>query len=248
MKKINLPGSQSERREYSYSFQRDEKKLSFDFSINYEYHSEKRLVNITRSNLLFNDENPGETLIGNLVFQASEALFPLILQINSSGYPTGIFNHSEILERWKSFIPGFQEYYDNPLSINLLNRIGKLCRDPEKLLAGLQNDWLYASFFFPVYGEYSENEIVVLDYPFPSVIRQATYKTELSLSPEKTGQGKTEILLSGKSSANENNKVKGRFLLNSDRSIHWIETKPNSLKRQAKEKIEKRRVKAKLNT
>jgi hypothetical protein len=117
-----IPSNQLEWREYSYTFQRDEKKINFDFSIKYEYHSEKRLIKIIRNNLLINNEKPDETLIGNLVFQASEALFPLILQINSFGYPIGIYNQTEILDRWKSFIPRFQEYYDNPLSIKLLNR------------------------------------------------------------------------------------------------------------------------------
>lgn len=146
----------------------------------------------------------------------------MVLEINSFGYPTAIFNASEILHRWKSFIPRFQEYYDDGRSINLLNYIGKLYRNPEKLLKGLLNDCFFSAFFFPVYGEYQKNEIVELDYHLPSVPEETNYKTELSLNKEKTEKGKTEINLSAKSFVNENAKAEGYFLLNSDRSIHEI--------------------------
>ena len=222
MNKITFPSSSSEQREYKYVFQKGNEKLSFDFNVKNEYHSEKRLIKINRKNLLINDENPDETLIGNLVFQASEALFPLVLQINSFGYPIAIFNASEILERWKSFIPRFKEYYDNERSINLLNHIGKLYRNPENLLKGLQNDWFYSTFFFPIYGEYQKNEIVVLDYHFPSFAGKVNHKTELTLDEEKTEKGKTKISICFDSSNNENINAEGYFLLNSDRSIHEI--------------------------
>ena len=222
MTKINFPTSSLEQREYKYLFQKGDEKLSFDFNVKNEYHSEKRLIKINRKNLLINDENLDETLIGNLVFQASEALFPLVLQINSFGYPIAIFNASEILERWKSFIPRFQEYYDNERSINLLNHIGKLYKNPEKLLKGLQNDWFFSTFFFPIYGEYQKNEIVELDYHFPSFAGKINHKTELTLDEEKTDKGKTKISLCIDSSNNENKKAEGHFLLNSDRSIHEI--------------------------
>ncbi len=220
--KFSIPSNLLEWRYYSYSFQKDKTKLSFDFRMKYEYHSEKRLVKIIRDNLLIHNEKPDETLIGNLVFQSSEALFPLILQINSFGYPIGIYNQSEILERWKRFIPRFQEYYDNPLSIKLLSRIGKLYKTPQKLIAGLQNDWFFSSFFFPVYGEYRNNEVITIDYPFPSVVGTTIYKTELLMNEEKTDKGKTDISIAGYSSNNEKNIVIGNFLLNSDRSIHEI--------------------------
>ncbi len=220
--KFSIPSNLLEWRYYSYSFQKDKTKLSFDFRMKYEYHSEKRLVKIIRDNLLINNEKADETLIGDLVFQSSDALFPLVLQINSYGYSIGIYNQPEILERWKSFIPRFQEYYDNPLSIKLLNRIGKLYKNPQKLLAGLQNDWFFSGFFFPVYGEYRDNEAVTIDYPFPSVVGTTIYKTELLMNEEKTDKGKTDIYIAGYSSNNEKNIVKGNFLLNSDRSIHEI--------------------------
>ena len=219
MTKINFPTSSLEQREYKYLFQKGDEKLSFDFNVKNEYHSEKRLIKINRKNLLINDENLDETLIGNLVFQASEALFPLVLQINSFGYPIAIFNESEILERWKSFIPRFQEYYDNERSINLLNHIGKLYKNPEKLLKGLQNDWFCSTFFFPIYGDYQKNEIIELDYSFAE---KTNFKTELSLTEEKTENGKTKISLCIDSSNEENSENKGHFLLNSDRSIHEI--------------------------
>ena len=222
MTKINFPSSSLEQREYKYLFQKGNEKLSFEFGLKNEYHSEKRLIKINRRNLLVNDENPDETLIGNLIFQASEALFPLVLQINSFGYPIAIFNSSEILERWKNFIPRFQEYYDNERSINLLNYIGKLYRNPEKLLKGLQNDWFYSTFFFPVYGEYQKNEVVELDYHFPCFTGKTNYKTELTLDEEKTEKGKTKISLCIDSSNNENKTAEGHFLLNTDRSIHEI--------------------------
>ena len=220
--KINLPTSQLEWREYSYSFVKNEQKINFDFSVKYEYHSEKRIVKINRSNVLINDEKPSETLIGNLVLQSSEALFPLTLQINSFGYLVAILNHSEILERWKGFIPRFQQYYDNPRSIKLLNKIGQLYKTPEKLLAGLQNDWFYSTFFFPIYGEFGNENSVKLDYQFPSFAGKKTYETELTLNEEKTDKGKTDVSLCGFSSVNQNNKFEGRISLNSDRSIHEI--------------------------
>lgn len=222
MIKIDFQTSSLEQREYKYLFQKVNEKLSFEFSLKNEYHSEKRLIKINRGNLLFNDENLDETLIGNLVFQASEALFPLVLQINSFGYPISIFNASEILERWKTFIPRFQEYYDNERSINLLNHIGKLYKNPEKLLKSLQNDWFYATFFFPIYGEYQKNGIVDLDYHFPSFTGKTNHRTKLTLHEEKTEKGKAKISLCIDSSNDENSKTEGHFLLNSDRSIHEI--------------------------
>lgn len=216
--KINLPSSQLEWREYSYSFQNNQRKLSFDFSIKYEYHSEKRVAKVNRSNVLINDEKPDETLIGNLVFQVSEALFPLVLQINSFGYLVGIVNHSEILERWKSFIPRFKEYYENSRSLNILNEIGQLYRNPEKLLASLQKDWFYSAFFFPLYGEYNSNNSAKLDYPFNT----KTYETVLKVNEEQNPKGKCQFSLLGFVSDNENKKMEGNFSLNSDRSIHEI--------------------------
>mgnify|MGYP003583160101 CR=1 FL=1 len=220
--KINLPTNHSEQREFSIFHQKGDEKISFDFNVKKKKKKKKRLIKINRGNLLINDENPDETLIGNLVSQASEALFPLVLQINSFGYPIGVFNASEILERWKNFIPRFQEYYDNERSFKLLNHIGKLYRNPEKLLKGLQNDWFFSTFFFPVYGEYQENEIVELDYHFPSFTGKENYKTELTLDEEKTEKGKTKISLRIDSSNDENKKAEGYFLLNTDRSIHEI--------------------------
>lgn len=221
MIKFSIPSNLLEWRYFSYSFQKDKTKLTFDFRMKYECHSEKRFVKIIRDNVLINNEKHDETLIGNLVFQTSEALFPLVLQINSYGYPIGIHNQPEIFERWKIFIPRFQEYYDNPLSIKLLNRIGKLYKTSQ-LIAGLQNDWFFSCFFFPVYGEYRNDEVITIDYPFPSLLGTTTYKTELWMNEEKTDKGKTDICIVGYSSNNEKNKVKGNFQLNSDRSIHEI--------------------------
>lgn len=221
MMKISIPSNFLERREYSYLFQKEKKKINFDFSFQNEYHSEKKLVRINRYHPLINDEKPDETLIGNLVFQAAEALFPITLQINSSGYPSAIFNHSEILERWRSFIPRLREYYDNTLSIKLLNRIGNLYKNPVKLLKGLRNDWFFSVFFFPIYGEYVNDEAVKINYPFPSIIDTTIYETELILNQEKTDQEKIDISLFGNSLSNDN-KIHGNFLLNSDRSIHEV--------------------------
>ena len=220
--KFSIPSNLLEWRYFSYSFQKDTTTLSFDFRMKYEYHSEKIFVKIIRDNFFINNEKPDENLIGNLVFQSSEALFPLVLQINSYGYPIGIYNQPEILERWKIFIPRFQEYYENPLSIKLLNRIGKLYKTSQNLINGLQNDWFFSCFFFPVYGEYRNNEVITIDYPFPSLVGTTTYKTEFWMNKEKTDKGKTDISIAGYSSNNEKNKVKGNFLLNSDRSIHEI--------------------------
>lgn len=58
MMKFSIPSNQLEWREYHYSFQKNEKKLSFDFSIKYEYQSGKGLVKIIRKNLQVNDQNP----------------------------------------------------------------------------------------------------------------------------------------------------------------------------------------------
>ena len=103
--------------------------------------------------------------------------------------------------------------------INLLNHIGKLYKNPEKLLKGLQNDWFCSTFFFPIYGDYQKNEIIELDYSFAE---KTNFKTELSLTEEKTENGKTKISLCIDSSNEENSENKGHFLLNSDRSIHEI--------------------------
>ncbi|WP_131701378.1 hypothetical protein [Chryseobacterium sp. FH2] len=228
---LYLPAMQTQEREYHYNYLKKsiiaEKTLSFDFTFIHNGQTDeepkKTIVKINRSNLLINDEKPDETLVGNLIYYASQAIFPLRLAVNSYGYPKSICNHSEILERWKSFIPGFKAYYEAGKTIVLLNRIGRIYKNPDNLFTSIRNDLFLSLFFFPVYGDYGIGRALTIDYEFSFISGQKIkYSLDLEILNEYTENGKIKILVSGKSGLLESDIVSGYFLLNKDRSIHAI--------------------------
>ena len=230
---LYLPSMILEEREYHYNFLKKsldkEKVLSFDFTFIHNGQtndeSKRPVVKINRNNLLVNKEKPDETLIGELLYHSSHALFPLRLSLNSYGYPKNICNHSDIKERWKSFIPRFEAYYETGKAINLLNRVGKIYRNPDHLLDSLRKDLFFIIFFFPVYGDYGIGRVSKIDdFDFSFISGQKVkYSLDLEISNEFTENGKIKILVNGKSNLIENNTVSGYFLLNKDRTIHEIE-------------------------
>lgn len=230
---LYLPSMVPGEREYHYSFIKKsldkEKILSFDITCihNGQTNDEfkRPIVKINRSNLLVNKEKPNDTLIGELLYHSSQALFPLRLSINSYGYLKDICNHPEILERWKSFIPRFQNYYESGKAVMLLNRIGKIYKDVDYLRDSLRKDLFFTLFFFPVYGDYGIGRVSsILDYEFNFISGQKVkYSLELEILNEYTGNEKIKIIVSGKSDFLENDTVSGFFLLNKDRTIHQIE-------------------------
>lgn len=230
---LYLPSMGLEKREYRYNFTKKsfntEKVLSFDFTFihNGQTNDEckRPIVKINRRNLLINKEKPDETLIGELLYHASQALFPLRLSLNSYGYPKDICNHPDIVERWKSFIPRFQDYYEAGRAIKLLNRIGKIYENIDTLRDSLRKDLFFTLFFFPIYGEYESGRVSSIDnYEFTFISGQnLKYSLDLEIVNEYTENGKIKIIVHGKSNLIENDKVSGYFLLNKDRTIHEIE-------------------------
>ncbi|GAA4166622.1 hypothetical protein GCM10022217_40700 [Chryseobacterium ginsenosidimutans] len=229
---LYFPSMQLQEREYNYNYFKKsniaEKALSFDFTFIHNGRTSEEpkrpVVKINRNNLLINYEKPDETLVGDLVYSASQALFPLKLVINSYGYSKGIYNHSEILERWKSFIPRFQTYYEKGKSTQLLNEIGRLYKSSEKLIKSLQNDCFFSWFFFPVYGDYEIGRVSTINnYEFSFISGQKIkYSLDLELQKDYTENGKIRISVEGKSELIENDTISGYFLLNKDRSIHEV--------------------------
>ncbi|MDQ0594004.1 hypothetical protein QFZ37_002373 [Chryseobacterium ginsenosidimutans] len=230
---LYLPSMQIQEREYQYNYLKKskiaEKALSFDFTFIHNGQTfevpVRPVVKINRSNLLVNNDNPNDTLIGELVYHSSQALFPLKLSVNSYGYPKSIYNHSEILERWKSFIPRFQAYYEKGKAIKLLNEIGKLYKNSDQLIKSLQNDLFFSLFFFPFYGDYGIGRVSTIDdYGFSFISGQKIkYSLNLEIQKNYTENGKIRISIEGKSTLIEKDTISGYFLLNKDRSIHEIE-------------------------
>lgn len=230
--RLYLPTSQTNERIYHYEYLKNgingiQNRLSFDFTCIQNGQTDdvpkKTIIKINRSNFLINNENPDETLIGELVSHASQALFPLRLAVNSSGYPKSICNHSYIVDRWKNFIPRFQNYYETGKATSLLNRIGEIYKRADYLLKSLQNDLFFSLFFFPIYGDYGTARVYLSNYEFPLIsVGKAMYTIDLELKKEHTEKDKIEILVKGKSELCEENTVSGYFHLNKDRSIHEI--------------------------
>lgn len=229
---LYLPSMVLGERQYHYNFTKKslskEKVLSFDFTFihNGQTNDEPKrpVVKINRSNLLINNDKPDETLIGELLYHSSQALFPVRLSLNSYGYPKNICNHVDIIERWKSFIPRFKPYYEGEKAIKLLNRIGKIYRNTDYLLDSLRKDVFFSVYFFPIYGDYGLGRVTsVDDYEFSfNSGQKIKYTLDLEILNEFTENGKIKIMVKGKSNVNENDTVSGYFLLNKDRTIHEI--------------------------
>lgn len=230
---LYLPSVILKEKEYHYHFLKktltQEKTLSFDFTFIHNGKtnddSKQTVVKINRSNLLINKEKPDETLIGELLSHSSQALFPLRVSVNSYGFPKKLCNHAEILERWKSFIPRLEDYYDVGKATDLLNRVSKIYKNPGYLFDSLKNDLFFSVFFLPVYGDYGLSRISVIDdFEFTFTPGQKEkYSLELEILNEYTENGKIKILVHGTSHSTKDNTVSGYFLLNKDRSIHKIE-------------------------
>ncbi len=230
---LYLPSATLKEREYHYQFSKKafdkEKTLSFHFTVIHNGKakdgSNHSVLKINRTDLLINKEKPDETLIGELLFHSSQALFPLGVSVNSYGFPKNISNHSEILERWKSFIPRFEDYYDIGKAIDLLNRVSKIYKNPGYLFDSLKNDLFFSVFFFPIYGDYGMGRISTVDnfeFTFTSG-KKERFSLELEVLNDYTENGKIKILVHGKSDSITDNTMSGCFLLNKDRTIHKIE-------------------------
>ncbi len=231
-KHLHLPSMVLEERQYHYNFTKksfsQEKVFSFDFTFihNGQTNDEPKrpFVKINRSNLLINNEKPDGTLISELLYHSSQALFPLRLSLNSYGYPKNICDHADIVERWKNFIPRFKPYYEGEKAIKLLNRIGKIYRNADYLLDSLRKDVFFAVYFFPIYGDYGVGRVTSIDdYEFSfNSGQKIKYTLDLEILNEFTENGKIKIVVKGKSNVKENDTVSGYFLLNKDRTIHEI--------------------------
>lgn len=230
---LHLPSVQFQEREYHYDFLKKslnkEKVLSFDFTLMYngQTHNESKrsIIKINRRDLLINNQKPDETMVGELLYHSSQALFPLKLTVNSYGYPKDIYNHLDILERWKSFIPRFEAYYESGKAISLLNQVGKIYKNKDNLLKSLRNDLFFSLLFLPIYGDYGIGRVSIInEYEFSFISgHKIKYSLDLEIQKEYTENGKIKISIDGKSELVENNTISGYFLLNKDRSIHEID-------------------------
>ncbi|WP_267404185.1 MULTISPECIES: hypothetical protein [unclassified Chryseobacterium] len=231
-KHLDLPSMVREERQYHYNFTKksfsQEKVFSFDFTFihNGQTNDEPKrsVIKINRNNLLINKEKPDGTLISELLYHSSQALFPLRLSLNSYGYPKNICNHADIVERWKSFIPRFKPYYEGEKAIKLLNRIGKIYRNEDYLLDSLRKDVFFSVYFFPIYGDYGVGRVTSIEgYEFCfNSGQKIKYTLDLEIINEFTENGKIKIMVKGKSNVKEDDTVSGYFLLNKDRTIHEI--------------------------
>ena len=212
-----LPSPEKYNRKYHFFFSKkengDTKTLSFTMDIKKEVGSP--LVELIRSHFEINNQKPDGTPIGGLIYRSSEVLYPLKLNLTETGYINKIINYEEILSYWKNIKQKLTPECDNNYSLELVERIGKLYENPEKLLSGLKNDWFYSVFFLPIYQNYKDN-LYTVKYKFPF----SSYRLKLELLEKENTT--LEILVKGVLENEEKSKVNGFYILNPDRSIHTL--------------------------
>ncbi len=221
-KTLLLPQGYSGNYRFSFSRQENHKNKNLSFSMNIRQGEipqyKNPVVQLTRSNLQINHEKPDETLLGELISKSSEVLYPLELILTQTGYLDTVSNSGEIRSRWKKKKEKLSPEYDNEISVELIERIGKLYETPQKLLSGLKNDWFYSVFFLPIFQNYKENRYS-FKYAFPVFpYGKIAYNLELKLVEKENG--KIEIWVKGCLENDEKESLSGTYILNPDHSIH----------------------------
>lgn len=196
-----------ETRKYGYQYQNfDNEKLTKEIHYEVEINCKTRNSNndfvyeINRKQIYVNQKEP-ELLIEQLLEKCSKVIFPVKIVPYEDGTIAEIYNHSEIVERWRSLRDQLSTYYYSDIAYKVLNKIQNLILNKEELEKSLNQDWLFHLYFAPIYIDYPLEKPQNYSWKSPLFGNQVVeYKVAHTIEENYTPTRKIIINAKGKNS------------------------------------------------
>lgn len=118
------------------------------------------------SKTFINDEEPS-LMADEMAIACTDALYPILFEIDANCRLLNIHNHSEILKRWKQKRENELTYFQGEVAENYFDLFEKSIEDKDYLLHKLQSDYFFNAYFNEIYTVYDNKANLQKEIGFP---------------------------------------------------------------------------------
>ncbi|MVT09217.1 hypothetical protein [Chitinophaga tropicalis] len=101
---------------------------------------------ITRSDVMVNDEDTTDHVASDLAAQCGNVLYPLQVQIGQDSTISSVFNHQEILQRWKEKKELLKQYFTGADADSYIEATGNTIEQESTLLPAIKQDLFLTAY------------------------------------------------------------------------------------------------------
>ncbi|KQS40981.1 hypothetical protein ASG14_00380 [Pedobacter sp. Leaf194] len=170
----------------------------------------EQLFQIERISDVYVNEIIPDLIADRLSYEAGKVFYPLIISVNNNGGFESVFNHSDILRRWKKVKAAIQQYFDGELAEEYMANMEKLLLMPVTITnAFARNDWFINTFFKPIYKVYEADKPEVLNFPIMNDFNIEGYDVSETIGTDDQSFGAIEMKQQGVIAAHDVDRQKG---------------------------------------
>ncbi len=118
------------------------------------------------SKTFINDEEPS-LMADEMAIACTDALYPVLFEIDNNARLINIHNHSEILSRWNNKRKNELQYFQGEVAENYFDLFEKSLEEKEYLFHRLQSDWFFTAYFNDIYSVYDNQTNIGKEIDFP---------------------------------------------------------------------------------
>ncbi|TCD07639.1 hypothetical protein EZ449_13970 [Pedobacter frigidisoli] len=178
-----------------------------------------RLKPSTDNEQLFQIERIGDVYVNEIIpdliadrlsYEAGKVFYPLVISVNNNGGFESVFNHSEILSRWKKVKAGIQQNFDGDLAEEYMTNMEKLLLMPVTITnAFARNDWFINTFFKPIYKVYEADKLEAINFPILNDLNIEGYDVNETITEDEYSFGSIEMKQQGAIAVDNVDRQKG---------------------------------------
>lgn len=172
--------------------------LKYEVTVSYlEAKDNYHVYEIERLLPVFVNEEEADLVADQLAIQVASALYPLQLKVSEQKGILGIYNFSDIKERWVKVKQKILDYNEGEIVKKYLRINESILSDEKSLRLSLRNDWFLHSYFNHIYIQYLnlKNQISV---PFIWGANGVRFEIDQSISPNIDHRGYIISKMKGK--------------------------------------------------
>nr|WP_199077623.1 hypothetical protein [Pedobacter sp. ASV19] len=143
---------------YTYTSGSKEDTVKFNLDVTYvkTIIDRSRIFRLERDVVYVNDIEP-DLLADQLAYECGKVFYPLLVEVDFSGKYLGVYNHPEIISRWKVQRPVIQEYFKGETTERYLILMDKAIASVEQVNMIFYRELFISSFFSSLYQSYGEH-------------------------------------------------------------------------------------------
>lgn len=156
-------GSSEQKRTYGFCYENYENdilknQIHYEIEVNFvtDKYGNNRIFEINRKQFFLNNKTPSSK-IEQIAEKASQAIFPLQIQVKKNGEIEKILNNEAVKERWLLTKKEILHYYKGGVTAKIVNKMDSILLNKKALKKSIDQNWFFHLYFKPIYVEYTSN-------------------------------------------------------------------------------------------